>query len=104
MSIALLTGVAAKEVVISTMGVLYQANDDENTVNLQQKLKNDKFETGKNKGEIVFTTPTALAFLIFILIYFPCIGVVVAIKNEYGTIFFGLAPLFYRSSISHRYR
>ena len=40
---------------------------------------------GKNKGEKVFTTSTALAFLIFILIYFPCIGVVAAIKNESGS-------------------
>jgi ferrous iron transport protein B len=51
-------------------------------VNLQQKLKDEKFESGKKSGQLVFTTPTALAFLIFILIYFPCIGVVVAIKNE----------------------
>ena len=82
MSIALVAGLPAKEIVISTMGVLYQSKDDESSVNLQQKLKNEKFETGKSKGQVVFTTPTALAFLIFILIYFPCIGVVVAIKNE----------------------
>ena len=70
MSIALVAGLPAKEIVISTMGVLYQSKDDENSVNLQQKLKNEKFETGKNKGKNVFTMPTALAFLIFILIYF----------------------------------
>jgi ferrous iron transport protein B len=82
MSIALVAGLPAKEIVISTMGVLYQSADDGDTVNLQQKLKDEKFTTGKNKGQVVFTTPTAMAFLIFILIYFPCIGVVVAIKNE----------------------
>ncbi len=83
MSIALVAGLPAKEIVISTMGVLYQSEDeDEDTVNLQHKLRDEKFETGKKKGQTVFTTPTALAFLVFILIYFPCIGVVVAIKNE----------------------
>ena len=82
MSIALVAGLPAKEIIISTMGVLYQSVDNENTVNLQQKLKNEEFETGNKVGQLVFTTPTALAFLIFILIYFPCIGVVVAIKNE----------------------
>jgi ferrous iron transport protein B len=100
MSIALLAGLPAKEIVISTMGVLYQTGDDENTVNLQQKLKNEKFETGKRKGQFVFTTPTALAFLIFILIYFPCIGVVVAIKNESESWKWAVFAIFYTTSLA----
>ncbi len=85
MSISLLAGLPAKEIVVSTMGVLYQSGNDEETVNLQTKLQNEKYSVGKNRGEKVFTTSTALAFLIFILIYFPCIGVVAAIKNESGS-------------------
>jgi ferrous iron transport protein B len=85
MSIALIAGLPAKEIVISTMGVLYQASDDETTVNLQGKLQDEVHLKGKRKGQMVFTSPTALAFLIFILIYFPCIGVVAAIKNESGS-------------------
>lgn len=100
MSIALVAGLPAKEIVISTMGVLYQSNDDENSVNLQQKLKNEKFETGKNKGQVVFTSPTALAFLIFILLYFPCIGVVVAIKNESESWKWSVFAVFYTTSLA----
>lgn len=100
MSIALVAGLPAKEIVISTMGVLYQSNDDENSVNLQQKLKNEKFETGKNKGQVVFTSPTALAFLIFILLYFPCIGVVVAIKNESESWKWSAFAVFYTTSLA----
>jgi ferrous iron transport protein B len=100
MSIALLAGLPAKEIVISTMGVLYQTVDDETTVNLQQKLKNEKFKTGKNIGQFVFTTPTALAFLIFILIYFPCIGVVVAIKNESESWKWAIFAVFYTTSLA----
>ena len=101
MSIALVAGLPAKEIVISTMGVLYQSDDkDDNTVNLQQKLKNEKFETGKNKGEAVFTTPTALAFLVFILIYFPCIGVVVAIKNESESWKWAIFAILYTTSLA----
>ena len=85
MSISLLAGLPAKEIVVSTMGVLYQTANDDNTVSLQKKLKDEVYQTGKYKGEKIFTTPTALAFLIFILIYFPCIGVVAAIKNESGS-------------------
>lgn len=100
MSIALLAGLPAKEIVISTMGVIYQTVDDETTVNLQQKLKNEKFETGKNIGQPVFTTPTALAFLIFILIYFPCIGVVVAIKNESESWKWAIFAVLYTTSLA----
>jgi ferrous iron transport protein B len=64
---------------------LYQSSETENTVNLQEKLQNETHLTGKRKGEKVFSTPAALAFLIFILIYFPCIGVVATIKNESGS-------------------
>jgi ferrous iron transport protein B len=100
MSIALLAGLPAKEIVISTMGVLYQTGDDETTVNLQQKLKNEKFENGKRIGQPVFTAPTALAFLIFILIYFPCIGVVVAIKNESESWKWAIFAVFYTTSLA----
>jgi ferrous iron transport protein B len=100
MSIALVAGLPAKEIVISTMGVIYQSTDDGNSVNLQQKLKSEKFETGKSKGEIVFTTPTVLAFLIFILIYFPCIGVVVAIKNESESWKWAAFAVFYTTSLA----
>jgi ferrous iron transport protein B len=100
MSIALVAGLPAKEIVISTMGVLYQSADDENTINLQEKLKAEKFTSGKSQGEKVFTTPTALAFLIFILIYFPCIGVVVAIKNESESWKWAAFAVFYTTSLA----
>lgn len=82
MSIALLAGLPAKEIIISTMGVLYQSGVEESTVNLQQKLKHEVHTSGKLKGEPVFNTASALAFLVFILVYFPCIGVVATISNE----------------------
>ena len=41
MSIALVAGLPAKEIVVSTMGVLYQSGDDESTVNLQRKLQGE---------------------------------------------------------------
>lgn len=85
MSIALIAGLPAKEIIVSTMGVLYQSDIDEDTINLQQKLQNEVFTDGKYKGQKVFTSASALAFLVFILIYFPCIGVVATLKNESGS-------------------
>ena len=100
MSISLLAGLPAKEIVVSTMGVLYQSGDDEDTVNLQKKLQDEEYQTGKHKGEKVFTTPTALAFLIFILIYFPCIGVVATIKNESGSWKWAAFSVFYTTAMA----
>jgi ferrous iron transport protein B len=100
MSIALLAGLPAKEIIISTMGVLYQSDVDESTVNLQEKLKNEEHDRGKMKGQKVFNTASAMAFLIFILIYFPCIGVVATIKNESGSWKWGIFSVLYTTILA----
>ncbi|AGK98300.1 ferrous iron transport protein B [Clostridium pasteurianum] len=64
-SVALISGLAAKEVVVSTMGVLYGANLSD----LLPKL---------------FTPVTAYAFLVFVLLYPPCISALGTMKKEYG--------------------
>jgi ferrous iron transport protein B len=85
MTISLIAGLPAKEIIVSTMGVLYQTDVEGSTVNLQQKLQNEVHMSGERTGQKVFNTATALAFLVFILIYFPCIGVIATIKNEAGS-------------------
>jgi ferrous iron transport protein B len=84
MGIALLSGTAAKEVVVSTMGVLYNVQDGDNNEQLINTLPAVKYTSGKKVGKTVFTPLVALAFLIFILIYSPCIGVIGAIAKESG--------------------
>lgn len=85
MGVCLLTGIAAKEVVVSTMGVLYQADDDGAGQSLEQKIRQERFKSGKKVGQKIFTPVVAFAFLVFILIYFPCVAVVAAIKRESGS-------------------
>lgn len=87
MGVSLLSGVAAKEIVVSTLGVLYQAdkNADEHSPTLKSKLKNETYKSGAKLGMAVFTPITALSFLLFILIYFPCVAVIAAIKKESGS-------------------
>ncbi|MBR0174261.1 MAG: ferrous iron transport protein B [Bacteroidales bacterium] len=76
MDVGLLTGVAAKELVVSSLGVMYAGEEagsaDENDTALQSALKN------------TVPLPVAVAFMIFVLLYFPCIATFVAIKNETG--------------------
>lgn len=73
--VSILTGMGAKEIVISSMGVLYQSdlNADETSADLKTKLK-----------EQSFTPLVAYSFMVFVLIYFPCIAVLVAIRREAG--------------------
>ncbi len=100
MSVSLLAGLPAKEIIVSTMGILYQSSDDETSVNLQKKLQDETYVAGPKEGRKVFTTSTALAFLIFILIYFPCIGVIATIKNESGTWKWALFSVFYTTALA----
>ncbi|MFH0736523.1 MAG: ferrous iron transport protein B [bacterium] len=84
--VSILTGLAAKEIVVGTMGVLYQADfdADEESGSLQNKLKEQVHNHGELKGEKVFTPLVAYVFMLFVLIYFPCVAVVAAIKKEAG--------------------
>lgn len=85
MGVSLVAGSAAKEVVISTMSVLFQGSPDETTDNgLVKRLQNAVYSSGPKKGMPVFTPLIALSYMFFILIYFPCVAVIAAIKNESG--------------------
>lgn len=84
--VSLVSGVAAKEVIVSTMAVVNNIDsEDENADNLlSETLKNETFVSGEREGQKVFTTATALSFLTFVLVYFPCVAVVSAIRRESG--------------------
>ncbi len=84
---SLITGLAAKEIVISSMGVLYQSDleADETSAGLQDKLQQQTFTSGPHIGERVFTPLVAYSFMLFVLIYFPCIAALSAIRREAGT-------------------
>ncbi len=81
LSVAIITGVAAKEVVVSTLGVLFQSDDATGTKSLVEKIQSQKNAAGKP----LFNPVMAFSFMLFILTYFPCIGVVAAIKRESGS-------------------
>jgi ferrous iron transport protein B len=82
--VSILTGVAAKEIVVSTMGVLYGVGE-ESSDKLTDRIREVRYDSGEKKGQKIFTPFTSLAFLIFVLVYFPCMATIVAIKNEGGT-------------------
>jgi len=102
MGIGLIAGSAAKEIVISTLGVLYQSSSDvEDTQLLVTKIKAQVYESGPHKGKHVFTPLVAISFMLFILIYFPCIAVVAAIKNESGNWKWALFLTVYTTALAY---
>jgi ferrous iron transport protein B len=76
--VSLLSGVAAKEIVVSTLSVIYTGNSNTHVSSLSQRLQSDV----RPNGEKSFTPVVALGMMLFVLIYFPCLATIVAIKNE----------------------
>ena len=96
-SIALISGTAAKELVVSTIGVLYSENDaEENMGPLSEKLKAINPETGQPD----FTPLIAISFMVFVLLYLPCIASIVAIVKEAGSWKWGVFSIVYNTSIA----
>ena len=78
MGVGIVSGVGAKELVVSTLGVMY--SDD-----VPEAVETDAGTTRLQRALTGSVTPAAaLAYMVFILLYFPCIATFVAIRNESG--------------------
>lgn len=99
LDVSLIAGVGAKEIVASTMGVLY-ANDEE----VADDSLNDRANHYSNlrmKMEADGISPLiAFAYLLFVLIYFPCIATIAAIKGETGSWKWALFTAFYTTVLA----
>jgi ferrous iron transport protein B len=81
LSVSIISGFAAKEVVVSTLGVIFQAD-----IHTDKGTLIDKIQTQPGSyGKPLFSPLVAFSFMLFILTYFPCISVVSAIKKESGS-------------------
>jgi ferrous iron transport protein B len=96
LSVSILSGLAAKEVVVSTLGVLYQTDYQSGKTSLVEKIQNQQYSSGKK----VFTPVIAFSFMLFILTYFPCIGVVAAIRRESGSWKWAAFTVIYTTTIA----
>ena len=78
MGVGIVAGVGAKELVVSTLGVMYAGEEP-------VALDTNADETRLQRALIKSVTPAgALAYMVFILLYFPCIATFIAIRNETG--------------------
>lgn len=93
-TVAALAGVPAKEIVVSTLGVLYTGDEASSTGRLSERLTSPDTISGRPD----FTPAAALGFLVFILLYCPCIATVTAIARETGTWRWGLFSVIYNTA------
>ena len=93
---SLLSGTAAKELVVSTLGVLYSEIDADETISLSKKISQPNPVTGVPD----FTPLVALSFMVFVLLYFPCIASVIAVAKEAGSWKWGAFTVLYNTGVA----
>ena len=85
LDVSLLAGIGAKEIVASTIGVLYSGDDtfgDEDSFSDDNERYSHLRQAMLNEG---IKPLSAYAYLIFVLLYFPCVATIAAIRNETGS-------------------
>lgn len=96
MTVSLISGTVAKETVVSTLGVLYSGNSEATQADMGKRLQQINPQTGKPD----FTPLVAMCFMIFVLIYVPCLATIVAIVKESGSWRYGLFTLVYDTAVA----
>ena len=94
-TVAALAGVPAKEIVVSTLGVLY--TDDEAFTN---ESLGERLTAPRADGKPDFTLAAALSFMVFILLYCPCMATVTAIVRESGRWGWGAFSVVYNTLLA----
>lgn len=98
LSVGLISGVGAKEIVASTMGVLYSGDnsmaDDTNSDSAKYKYLYEKMSADG------VTPLIAFCYLLFVLLYFPCLATIAAIRNELGSWKWAIFTAFYTTAIA----
>ena len=95
-TVAVLAGIPAKEIVVSSLGVLYTGDEEVAESKLSERIKAPNPVTGKPD----FTSASALAFMVFVLLYFPCMATIVAIVKETGHWGYGLFSVVYNTAVA----
>lgn len=96
LDVSLIAGVGAKEIVASTIGVLYSGDES-----VAEEEDIEKYSLLRQKMAADGVTPlVAFAYLLFVLIYFPCIATIAAIKGETGSWRWALFAAFYTTAIA----
>lgn len=100
--ISILSGIPAKEIIVSSLSILYKVdeNDKDQSVSLVNKLKTAGNGINSGGAGNPITPLVALSFMIFVLLYLPCIGTLTAIVRESGNWKWGAFTVIYTFSVA----
>jgi len=101
MGVSLIAGMSAKEIIVSTMGVLYQSDPSvDGNAPLMQKLQQAEYDSGPKIGQKIYSPLVAFSYIIFVLFYFPCVATIAAIRRESGEWKWALFTIVYTTSLA----
>lgn len=100
MGVGLITGSAAKELMVSTLGVLYQL--DEETASAAGSGEDEAADSAISQALQQSTSPaSAISYMVFALLYFPCVATIVAIKGESGQWRYAIFSMLYSTGFAY---
>lgn len=100
LDVSLIAGVGAKEIVASTIGVIYSGDD---SFGDDDSFSDDTAKYSRLRNQMLadgITPLAAFSYLLFVLLYFPCIATVIAIRNETGSWPWAAFSAFYTTAIA----
>ena len=100
LDVSLIAGIGAKEIVASSIGVLYSGDD---SFGDDETFSDDNARYTRLRQQMLrdgITPLSAYAYLIFILLYFPCIATIAAIRNETGSWRWALIAAGYTTAVA----
>lgn len=100
LDVSLIAGVGAKEIVASTIGVIYSGDD---SFGDDDSFSDDTAKYSRLRIQMLadgITPLAAFSYLLFVLLYFPCIATVIAIRNETGSWSWAAFSAFYTTAIA----
>ena len=95
-TVAAIAGVPAKEIVVSTLGVLYTGDEETDDSTLATRIQAPSPVTGQPD----FDTASALSFMVFILLYCPCTATIIAVCRETGSWRYGAFSVAYNTLVA----
>lgn len=100
LDVSLIAGVGAKEIVASTIGVIYSGDE---SFGDDDSFSDDTAKYSRLRNQMLadgITPLAAFSYLLYVLLYFPCIATVIAIRNETGSWSWAAFSAFYTTAIA----
>ena len=102
-SMAVLASFPAREVIIATLGTIYNlgGDADEDSASLISKMQQARYEEGEKKGELIFTPAVAMSIMIFFALSCQCGATLVTIRAETGKTSYAVGSFIYMTVLAY---